>query len=80
MASLKEVKVYPTVCDNELYVENGSNTSVNYTIVSMSGATTINGKAANGKTTVDVSNLPAGVYTMQVSSDKVRKAIKFTKM
>jgi len=80
MAVLKQVSAYPTVAQQELFIENSSNELVNYTIISMNGAAISNGKVLNGKTTIDVGNLPAGSYMVQLSNGQIAKAVKFIKL
>jgi hypothetical protein len=80
MAVLKQVSVYPTAPQQGLFIENGSNEVVNYTIISMNGAAISNGKASNGKTRIDVENLPAGNYIIRLNNGEIGKAVKFNKI
>lgn len=81
MAALKNVTVYPTQAQQEVFVENGSKEAINYTIISMNGAAVnVSGRLANGKNTIDVSKLASGNYVLQLSSDKIAKGVKFTKL
>ena len=80
MAVLKQVSAYPTSAQQELFIENGSNENISYNVVSMTGATISKGKALKGKTKIDVSNVPAGNYIIQLSNGEVGKAVKFIKL
>jgi hypothetical protein len=80
MAALKQVNVYPTAAQQELFIDNNSDNVVNYTILSLTGAAISNGNASNGKTKVDLSNLPVGSYLIQLSNGEIAKAMKFVKL
>jgi hypothetical protein len=80
IAVLKQVSTYPTSAQQELFIENSSNEIVNYTIISINGAAVANGNATNGKNRIDVGNLSAGTYIIQLSNNEVAKAIKFIKL
>lgn len=72
------LKVYPTICTNNLFVENLL-PATTYKIISLIGNTKLSGAINNGMNTVDVSMLPAGMYVMMVKSEDVYNSYKFIK-
>lgn len=74
-------KVYPTLCSDQLNIELANNNATTYSIVAINGMTTnINGTIKNGKASIDVSTLPAGMYLVQMRNDSSTEVYKFTKL
>lgn len=74
-------KVYPTLCSDQLNIELAGNNATSYSIIAINGMTTnINGTIKNGKESIDVSTLPAGMYIVQMHNDTSTGVYKFTKL
>jgi hypothetical protein len=73
------IKVFPTVCTNRLMVVNKNNQQMMYQIVSLSGSVLAKGNIANGYNTLEVSNLPAGMYALTLMDNRGQATYKFAK-
>ena len=79
--NIQNIRVYPTACNGDLYVDNFNNDVVRYSIISISGTNTnIAGMLINGTTRIDINTLPAGMYLLDMQSDGIRKTEKFVKL
>lgn len=79
--SLKDVRVYPTICNNKLFIDNNNGaTEVNYTIYTINGSSykTSSRKILKHEE-VDISDLPPGFYILKLSDNANSKQFKFTK-
>jgi hypothetical protein len=74
------IKMYPTVCSSQLVIENGIDDTINSTIVSVDGKVMINKPLYGGKTIVDVSTLPPGMYMIRMEHKEGTSISKFVKM
>ncbi len=80
----KEVKLYPNPVHDKLFIDLQSlNTKEAFvSIYSMTGKTLISSKKLevfNGKSSIDVTSLPQGVYVVEVISNSERKTFKVVK-
>jgi len=75
----EEVSVYPNPAQNEFFVELTSNTA-NYSLLDAKGSLIITKqKLSSGKNKINITNLPAGVYFVEISDSGqtvTRKLIK----
>lgn len=79
--AVKNAKVYPTTCSNEVMVDYFSSIPAQYEVVSVGGTTTgIKGNLINGTTHIDVSALAAGMYFVQVKNNTGNSTNKFIKL
>lgn len=78
--ALKLVKIYPSICQQDLYIEQNEKTELSYRIVSMNGAQLSRGTAQTGKNKIDIGDLPAGVYTIQMMSKAGGRTSTFIKL
>jgi hypothetical protein len=69
--------VYPNPGNGIFYIE-GKDAHATYTIADISGRTIKSGKI-DTSTTVDLVNYPAGIYMMQISSNKAVQNVKLVK-
>jgi hypothetical protein len=78
-AGLKNVDVYPTICTDKITVAHNEQ-KLSYQIISLSGALlSSQGTLHSGVDHIDISSLPAGLYMLNLQSDKGRKVVRFTK-
>jgi hypothetical protein len=76
-----EAKIFPTLCTDHITLEVPSSGLYNYHIITISGSETgIAGESTLQKTTVDVSNLPAGTYLLQMKNSSGSLVQRFTKL
>jgi len=73
-----QIKVYPTVCNDRLYIDNGLE-AANYKIISLSGSQLQNGKISYGQNQLDVSGLAPGMYLLTVNGFSFESTYKFMK-
>ena len=66
VANNNDVKVYPNPASDKLYINSRQNEMLSYTLVSVRGQVVANG-TINGKTTIDISSLPNGLYFYTLS-------------
>ncbi|TAD83025.1 MAG: T9SS C-terminal target domain-containing protein [Bacteroidetes bacterium] len=79
-AIISDFKVYPNPATDRLIVySNAFESSVTYTVLSPQGTVLSSGIIANtgSPSTINVSNLPAGVYYLQLRGDKTSRTTKF---
>lgn len=74
------IKIYPTVCSSDLVIENGIDEAINSTIISIDGKIMISKPIYRGKTNVDVSTLPPGIYMIRIELQEGTSISKFVKM
>ena len=75
------IKVFPTNAQNEVNVSYKGPEFLNYEVISVNGSKmNIEGKAVNGTTTININELPSGMYLLRLSSATDSKVYKFVKM
>jgi Secretion system C-terminal sorting domain len=75
------IKVYPTSAQSELNVSYKGSETLNFEVMSVNGSKmNIEGKAVNGTTTININELPSGIYLLRLSSATDSKVYKFVKM
>ena len=78
---LQDVQIYPTAVRDNLHINLGENTDAEYRIISATGQTTnLYGTMDNRSNMLDLSHLPSGMYILQLSSNGVGGAYRFTKI
>ena len=75
--NLVNVAIYPNPAKNNLYVR--SSKPADYSIVNLLGQTLQSGQLTQTMSTLDVSELPAGVYFITVTNGKDTQKVKFVK-
>jgi len=79
--AVKDAKIYPTSCTNEVMVDYYNNVATQYEVVSINGSITgIKGHLVNGTTHIDISSLAAGMYFVQLSNNAGKSTNKFIKL
>ncbi len=73
----KQLEVYPNPVQNELTISEEFKSNVDYFIYSVQGKLVQSGRTQK---TVEVSELPKGVYMIEVQEEGVRYATRFVKM
>ncbi|OSZ78675.1 hypothetical protein CAP35_10620 [Chitinophagaceae bacterium IBVUCB1] len=73
------IKVFPTLCTDKLMVVNKNQQEMQYQIISLSGSVLAKGNIANGYNTLEVSNLPAGMYALTLMDNRGQATYKFAK-
>lgn len=78
------IQVYPVPANNELNViiSGASQGKATYVVSSLSGATVQQGLldfTGSNQGSIQVENLPTGIYFLQIENDKFSKVIRFTK-
>ena len=71
-------RVFPSPASNDLYIE-GPEELYSLTILNISGQVVYSKNDFNGNQKIDVSNLTAGHYIINVSSDKRLETLRFVK-
>lgn len=71
------LKVYPNPTTDQLHIE-GMNTG-EVSILSISGSLLLHKTISNNLTTIDVGNLPSGVYLLHTISNNETATVRFTK-
>jgi hypothetical protein len=79
VADLKEAsfKVYPSIADNVIYIENGLKEATNYTIYSMTGKKVLSAQNITDNKSVNISSLQRGVYFVKPANKA--EAFRFIK-
>jgi len=76
----KLINVYPSVTSTTLSVRSQTAGALQYEVISVNGQQlNINGTLQPGKSSVDVSTLPAGIYLLQLSSGQGLATYRFVK-
>jgi hypothetical protein len=75
--TVSKVSMYPTVTTTELNI-TGVNNAVEYTIYTQQGAKVLSG-ILNGKYTINVSDLKAGMYIISINNNANPTYLKFIK-
>ncbi len=70
-----EVKVYPTVCSQQVFVE-GAKEGTGYQLLSANGQVVGMGKLREGQNTIETGNLSAGMYLLHMNGTKVHRIVK----
>ena len=70
-----EVKVFPNPCSNHLSIQLEDNQTSTYTLYSMSGVQVVKGQFIH-QTTLSINNVKAGVYMLEIASEKGRSMRK----
>ena len=74
------IKVYPTFCDNELLVDYNSTDKMFYKIMSVTGSDmNISGTLHFGTNLVDISNIPPGMYLLDLQNKNQKNIYKVIK-
>jgi PKD repeat protein len=71
------ILLYPNPASSNLFIENNSDTGINYKLSNTLGNTMLKGVLKSGLNQLDISNLTAGHYTVKVFDGKSDKAIRF---
>jgi hypothetical protein len=74
------VRVYPNPANDVLWIENSKNTSMNVIVSDLSGKQMMNALQVSGKSSLNISELPAGVYFLTIESNGKKAHQKFIKM
>ena len=78
---LMDIIVLNTVCKNELTLINNSTETANYQIISLTGSIFNNTGIINkGQSKIDINQLPAGIYLLQLRNHESVNNIRFVKM
>ncbi len=79
--SSDNIKVFPTSAPSEVYVSYKGPETLSYEVMSVNGTRmNIEGKAVNGTTTINISELPSGMYLLHLSGPTDSKVYKFVKI
>lgn len=79
--AVKNAKVYPTACTDDMMVDYFSSVPAQYEVVSATGSLTgIKGQLTNGTTHINVSSLAAGMYFVLLSNGTDKSVSKFVKL
>ncbi len=74
------VQVYPNPANNVLWIENSKNTSMNVIVSDLSGKQMMDVAQVSGKSSLNISELPSGVYFLTIESNGKKAHQKFLKM
>lgn len=74
------VRVYPNPANDVLWIENSKNASMNVIILDLSGKQMMNAEQVTGKSSLNISELPAGVYFLTIESNGKKAYQKFIKL
>jgi hypothetical protein len=78
-----EFNIYPNPCSVEISIEASLMdlyTDATYTISNLSGAVVVPKQRLNGRTSIDISKLPRGMYLVEISSSKGKFPKKMIKL
>lgn len=79
--SLNDASIYPTCARDRITISYFYNGETTYSIININGASVnISGKTNFGTTHVDISNLPSGMYLLEMQNEGGRVVRKFIKM
>ncbi len=73
------LKVYPTLCTDRLFIENNVTEPILYKVISTTGVTVISGNLSSGKNELDISHLPAGMFVLVINNGSDTDIYKFIK-
>lgn len=74
------INVYPTLCSNELFIQNKSSKTIEYAIIAINGQhKMIHGKAPNGNNRISTEGLIPGHYVLQLFEADGMKNVRFLK-
>ena len=74
------VRVYPTICTDEVKVDYTGADVMKYSIVTINGVSMASGGLVNGTTSIDISSLPPGMYLVLLQGSGGKQVQKFIKM
>jgi hypothetical protein len=77
--TLTNIKVYPTICKNELTIDNTEKGKLSYSIYSTTGALVKQGSLQAGANRIDVTSIATGSYIIRLSSEAGIKTVSFIK-
>ncbi|SKC10276.1 Por secretion system C-terminal sorting domain-containing protein [Soonwooa buanensis] len=78
VTSISDVKIYPTIVDNQLTIVS-SDKVLSYNIIDMSGKSVKQMLAKENQNSVDVSQLGKGIFIINIKTEKGSKSLKFIK-
>jgi hypothetical protein len=73
------ISVYPNPASNYVIVSKGSNSSAHINIINANGSVVKQIVSSNNQTKLDVTNIPSGVYMIQVQEAGAVSTLKFIK-
>lgn len=79
IGSFPNVYVYPTVCNNNLFVDVKEGSPIDYRIVSLTGAVMMEGALQTGNNSLGVNRLAPGMYLLQLQSVASKTTYRFVK-
>jgi hypothetical protein len=75
------VRIYPTVAEKEIIIDNGENTSLDYCITPVTGlANGFKGTLQHGRNKIDVTILPKAVYIINIAGKNGKVSSRFIKI
>ncbi len=79
--SINDLRVYPTLCNDVLFIKNSSIDNTNYQVIAINGTpTSLSGTLQSGTNKLDLGSLTPGVYLIQMQNLSGRSIQKFIKM
>lgn len=79
-AVTESMKLYPTICKDEIFIESLNKINTNYTLISLCGRLFDTGQVNPGKNIINVSNLLPGSYFICFNREGVIETHKFIKI
>lgn len=78
--TISNIRIYPTVCNATINIDYNATEKADYKIMTIDGVTTsINGNLQNGLNKINIGNLAAGMYLIELQSNDGNKVQKFVK-
>lgn len=75
------INMINNISNSQLLINNGSAHNYSYKVISVNGSSmNVDGSLSNGKNIIDISNIPAGMYLLQVVGSNDAKTFKFNKI
>jgi hypothetical protein len=67
------ISVFPNPVNNQLNINMGQNSDLNYSIIGMTGQIIFTGQLSNSLTSIDLSSLSKGVYFLNIKNNSLNK-------
>ncbi len=75
-----EISVYPNPAGDFVFIEKADASKANIELFDISGKSVLYNEIINSLSKVNISNLPAGIYTLRINSSYITKVVKIIKM
>ncbi len=80
ISAQQTIKVYPNPANDLIYIEQDESREATIRLLDISGKMVYNGVIVDAKNKIDITNLPAEIYTLHYNSGETSTVVKIVKM